>query len=195
MFNVFAHQGNVTIDQFLRWPEEKPYRELIRGSVRQKTMPDAWHSSLQTDISTALNIWSREPRTGRTLTEQRCVLAGDVVLPDVAWWPLATLPTLPDGAISVSPVLAVEILSRDDRYGDVQDKVVLYLSAGVTVVWIVDPRSRNVTVYRPASEPIVLAPPLVLTDDALPGFSLSLEALFASIPPREEPQPRIQPSA
>ena len=56
--------------------------------------------------------------------------------------------TAPEIGVSttVTPVLAVEILSLGSG-GDVLDKVDLYLEAG-TVVWVVEPRTRSLSVYR-----------------------------------------------
>ena len=46
------------------------------------------------------------------------------------------------------PVLAVEILSPSDTHEEIVEKIGEYLEAG-TVVWLVDPDFRNVTVYGP----------------------------------------------
>lgn len=192
---IVSRQEEPTLEEFLRWPEQKPYLEFIRGKVRPKAVPDQFHSLLLARLTAMLHPWS-ESIQGWTLTEQRCVLVvvdelREVVLPDVAWWSIAQLPALAGGPVNVAPTLAVEILSPDDRYGDVQDKVVQYLRAGVAVVWVVDPRSRNATVYRSGTEPDVVSPPGRLHDDALPGLEISLTELFARLP-ADDARPRIQ---
>lgn len=193
---VTTQHDQPTLEEFLKWPDQKPHLEFIRGEVRTKAMPDAYHSCLQTELSTALNLWSRRPRIGWTLTEQRCILEtggeSSTLLPDVAWWSVAQLPFLPDGPVRTPPILAIEILSPDDRYGDIQDKVVLYLEACVAVVWVVDPRSRNVTVYRADRGPQVLSPPSELKSEALPGLIVSLQELFAVLVQDPDQPPRIQ---
>lgn len=185
-----VQREKMTLEQFLHLPEQKPYLEFIHGKVEQKAMPGAFHGILQAELATALVLWSRAGRKGRALTEQRCILkCGDcteIVLPDVAWWSSAQLPDLQDGPLETPPTLAVEILSPEDRYGKVQDKIVTYLAAGVPIVWVVDPRSRNVTVFRPHSAPQVIAPPATLQDEALPELMVSLEELFSALdtPPK-----------
>jgi len=52
-----------------------------------------------------------------------------------------------------APDLAVEVLSPDDRLGEVTQKTQAWLTAGVKLLWIVNPKLRTVTVYR--SEPDV----------------------------------------
>lgn len=44
--------------------------------------------------------------------------------------------------------LAVEIVSSNDRYSDIQAKVALYQSHGVRLIWILDPNHRRVSVYQ-----------------------------------------------
>lgn len=45
------------------------------------------------------------------------------------------------------PDLAIEILSPDDRPGEVAAKVTDYLRSGTRAVWVVDPESRTITVH------------------------------------------------
>ena len=45
--------------------------------------------------------------------------------------------------VTVAPLLCIEILSRDDRMSDMQERVDDYLAMGVCMVWIVDPRRRK----------------------------------------------------
>ena len=47
-----------------------------------------------------------------------------------------------------APDLAVEIVSRHDRYTEVADNVGAWLAAGTRMVLVVDPRQRRVTVSR-----------------------------------------------
>ncbi|MHB2017114.1 MAG: Uma2 family endonuclease [Candidatus Xenobia bacterium] len=183
----------VSFDEFMSWPETRPYREYINGEVRQKAMPNAAHSLTQNAMGTRLEIWDPE---GAVVTEQRCILhAGErsqTVLPDVAWFAQNRFTTNDKGFAIVPPQLAVEILSPDDHYAEVEEKVTVYLDAGVSLVWIVDPIARNVTVHRPVGRPVVVSTDGVLEDPILPGFALSLTELFGKLDrfaPRAEEQP------
>jgi hypothetical protein len=62
---------------------------------------------------------------------------------------------------------------------EVQDKVFLYLATGVRVVWIVDPVARNVTIYRAQLTPELAYQ--ILEEPLLPGFCVSLQALFSKL--------------
>jgi Uma2 family endonuclease len=41
------------------------------------------------------------------------------------------------------PFICIEILSKDDRLSDMQDRVADYLNFGVRYVWVIDPRTRK----------------------------------------------------
>jgi Uma2 family endonuclease len=60
------------------------------------------------------------------------------LIPDVAVW-LSPQPLLPD----TPPLVAIEILSPDDRMPEVKDKLGKYKTWGVAHVWLVDPHSRR----------------------------------------------------
>jgi len=54
------------------------------------------------------------------------------------------------------PTLVVEVVSPSDRMRDVLRRVEQYHRRGVPVVWVVEPDSRSLHVYRPNEFPKVL---------------------------------------
>lgn len=90
-------------------------------------------------------------RLGWVVTESGTILDRDpdtVRGPDVAFYSIARQPTPPDDYFEIAPDLAVEVLSPGDRRGAVRDKIREYIAAGVRLVWLVDPETRTVLVYR-----------------------------------------------
>jgi pimeloyl-ACP methyl ester carboxylesterase len=58
----------------------------------------------------------------------------------------------PEGYLDVAPELAVEVVSPSDRWSEVMDKLAEYFAVGVLMVWLVDPRKRQIHVsHRTAS--------------------------------------------
>ena len=54
----------------------------------------------------------------------------------------------PQGHIlTLPPLLVIEVLSRDDRAEDIQERIDDYLGCGVRFVWVVNPRTRRGWVY------------------------------------------------
>lgn len=87
----------------------------------------------------------------------------------------------PDDATVINgvPVLAVEILSPEDTVEETHEKIDEYLTAGVPLVWIIDPRRRTVTIYRAGQEPeFVNARQELSGEPELPGFRVRVADLF-----------------
>lgn len=83
---------------------------------------------------------------------------------------------IPRGYLAMAPDLAVEILSPDDRPGQILAKVADWLSAGSTLVWVIDPDHRTARVYRSDGTQSLVQP-----EDALDGESV-LPGLIVPLP-------------
>jgi Uma2 family endonuclease len=68
---------------------------------------------------------------------------------------------------AVPPLLAVEVLSRNDRVNTIMRRVAQLLSRGVAMVWVVDPEARDISVCRPGT-----APELVSDGESLGGYGV-----------------------
>lgn len=80
------------------------------------------------------------------------------------------------------PDLAVEILSRDNTKAEMDRKLQEYFEVGVRLVWYVEPRAKQVQVFRSTSELETLSEADNLDGGAvLPGFTVAVAELF--IPP------------
>jgi Uma2 family endonuclease len=79
----------------------------------------------------------------------------------------------------VPPLLAIEVLSPNDRADRVMDKIDDYLRNGVRLVWVINPVSRSVTVYEPGQPYVRLHETQELTGGTiLPGLSCPVLELF-----------------
>ena len=84
------------------------------------------------------------------------------------------------GFLDVAPELIVEILSPDDRWSDLTQKLREYFAIGVRLVWVADPSARTVFAYRSLTDVREFTEKDDLPgDDVLPGFSTPVAALFA----------------
>jgi len=73
----------------------------------------------------------------------------------------------------------VEVVSPSDSQSYVHRKVLHYLDHGVPLVWIVDPETRTVTVYRSRRDVCILGEAEEITGgDVLPGFSCRVGNFF-----------------
>jgi Uma2 family endonuclease len=101
--------------------------------------------------------------------------------PDVAFVRAERIPSGGvKGFFQGAPDLAVEVVSPTDRQSEVAAKVQEWLLAGCSVVWVVDPENRAVTVHRNHSEAVILTTTDTLTGgEVLPDFSMRVAEIFA----------------
>jgi Uma2 family endonuclease len=86
--------------------------------------------------------------------------------------------------LDVAPELVVEILSPDDAWTDVTQKLCEYFGIGVILVWVVDPKGRRVYAFRSITDVREFAGDEELPgNDVLPGFSLRVAEIFEDIDP------------
>jgi Uma2 family endonuclease len=100
--------------------------------------------------------------------------------PDVAFVRKGRVATPPRGYYPGAPDLAVEVVSPDDRSGEVEGKVEDWLGAGTRAVWVVDPASRTVAVHEPGKPARVIRETGILRGGkVLRGFDLPVRDIFA----------------
>jgi len=78
-------------------------------------------------------------------------------IPDIAVF----AETEPDKSVpSQHPLIVIEIISPDDRYSEVLEKLAEYQQWGVAHVWVVDPRKKTLAAYSNGA--LTLVPRLTL---------------------------------
>jgi len=180
----------MTLEQMLALPEDGVERELVRGELREKPMTrrNYRHSTVESLVVWALIDWWKaqpEPRGVVASGEAGFRLHRNPdtgVGIDVAYVSPEVVALTQDVAyFEGPPVLAVEILSPSDMQAGVDEKVELYLGSGVSLVWVINPRFRTVTVHRPGAEPELFNVTHELTAEPhLAGFRVPVAHLFPS---------------
>ncbi|HTD34577.1 MAG TPA: Uma2 family endonuclease [Candidatus Elarobacter sp.] len=166
-------------------PETKPETEWILGRAVRKVSPRRTHSMLQSHVLVALRRWADGRGDAGAEWRFRIAPPGQIrrpLVPDVAYVSNERLRGLDDTDLELPPFapdVAVEIVSPGDRSRYVEHKVGVYLAGGSSLVVVVDPAKRRVTLHD-AQGARTLADREVLTHPALPGFALPLADLFAA---------------
>lgn len=171
--------------------------DLIQGEVIEMPPPTKIHGRVCVNIGFELETWARSYGKGYTASNDSGVVLEEgpdsVVGPDVAYFQDAdTFEDLHPKWGEVAPVLAVEVLSPNDRPGKVNAKVAGYLRGGTKLIWLVDYEERTVTVYRPGRDLVILkATDTILGDTELPGFICKVSEFFRmpGQPPNTSPTP------
>ena len=110
--------------------------------------------------------------------------------PDVSYIRPGRLPNerIPRGDIPLAPDLAIEVVSPNDLYNEVDVKVSEYLDVGVALVWVVNPEARTAIVYRSdGSARRLREGDEIDGGDVLPGFRCRVGDFFP--PAVVDPQP------
>jgi Uma2 family endonuclease len=77
------------------------------------------------------------------------------------------------------PDFVVELSSPTDRVSELRNKMVEYMENGASLGWLIDPVNRQVHVYEPDHEVVILDnPETVSGDPLLRGFKLDLTDLW-----------------
>lgn len=111
------------------------------------------------------------------------ILSNRIRIPDVAYVSFARLPAgkVPEQPVpSLTPDLAVEVLSDSNTRKEMKKKLSEYFDSGTELVWYMDPPSRTVEVYTQPVNPLRLSETDTLTGgDVLPGFEVAVAEIFA----------------
>ncbi len=156
--------------------------ETYDGIVEEKEMAGARHGRVGVRLSATLFNFVDAHNLGVVYGPDTTFKVGeDDRLPDVSFVALDRIPEDgdPEGLWDIAPDLAVEIVSPNDIYQKLMNKVFDYLDAGVKEVWLVSPESKTVAIYYSFTDVKILTESDVLTcEKLLPGFSCSVGDLF-----------------
>ena len=137
------------------------------------------------DIGTDVNNWNRRTKSGRVGDSNTGfhLPNGAIRAPDVSWvakerWESLS-PEQRKPFAQIVPDFVVELMSPSDRRSDAQAKMREYIDNGIRLGWLIDPRKKQVEIYEPGKEPLILHEPQSLAGDpVLPGFALNLTGIW-----------------
>jgi Uma2 family endonuclease len=159
----------MSVEEYLHTTFDGADREYLDGEVVERNMGNKSHGKIQLRLGSILQAF--EQRTGiYVVVEVRQKVTGTRFrIPDVAVFedePEEEVPSTP-------PLVAIEILSPDDRVGYVIPKLKEYRQWGVRHIWLADPDSRKLFTYGDAGLHEV-------TELSLPqhGIALTLADVF-----------------
>ena len=176
----------MTAEELLRLPGIDRRYELLDGELIEHPFFGAQHGVVAMEIATLLavdvgaNHLSEVFATGKGFILRRN--PDTVRAPDASFMARDRLPAgeLPGGYMELAPDLAVEVVSPSDSVREVEDKLGDWLRAGTQQVWVIDPSSRTVRVYRSPEECTELSEGDRLEgNELIPGLSCEVSGLFA----------------
>ena len=188
----------VTPDELLRMPDSSTM-ELVDGQIVEKQL-----SVESTDIEGMFYFRFQTFLLGHPVAKAYTASLGyqcfennptKIRKPDATVVLLDRLKKLPDpnpGFMPIVPDLALKVISPNDTFYDVDEKVQEYLDAGFPLVWVADPKARTISVYPRGGRPVIhTADDEMTAENALPGFRCKVSDFFPSTasPARQPPRP------
>ncbi len=175
----------MTMEEIYDLPDDGRRYELMAGWLICEPVPGARHGRVAAALVELLRGHARRRRLGVVFTAD----AGYVLArhpdtlrgPDVSFVSRERFTRVGDVTTPFPgpPDLAVEVVSPSDRSSDIHAKVGDYLAGGTRLVWVVDPESERITVYRSLLSPRILTGTDRLEgEDVLPGFAVTVAEVF-----------------
>jgi Uma2 family endonuclease len=132
---------------------------------------EVWYWNRQTDLGRAF-----DSSGGYDFTP----LGGGKPAPDVSWIEKSRLDGVKIvGFIPVVPDFVIELRSATDNLKPLQEKMKEYQRLGVKLGLLVDPKSKQVEIYRPGQETEVLKSPASIDcNEIMPSFVLSMSRIW-----------------
>ncbi len=176
----------MTAEELLRLPDDGQRHELVAGELRTMAPSGFEHGRRTARFTGSLSQHVRAHGLGEVLAAETGFLLArtpDLVrAPDVAFVSRERAAAAGEvaGYWPGDPDLAVEVVSPNDSYTEVAEKVATWLAHGTRMVIVVDPRRRTVAVHRPPAQVRHLTVDDTIDDeDVVPGWRMAVRDLFA----------------
>ena len=171
----------MTLDEFLRLPETKPYTELINGELCQKPVGKIRHSRAQRNL---LVLLLRHPMTaaGTSWTElgfrfPRTSL-GNLRVPDFSFFLPPYQPDDEEDYPDRAPDLAAEVRSKGQSMRSQRERLAFLREQGTRCTLLVDPEAQTVEVHD-GERTYVASGTDEVRLEALGRFSFTVSGLWA----------------
>lgn len=178
-----------TAEDLLHLPDSPDGRryELVEGKLYEMPPPGQRHGRVTLRAGMLLETYAQQHQLGRVIAGDPGFLLGrdpdTVRAPDVAFVSYQRLPAdreFPLQYNDIVPEIAIEVVSPSDTERYIREKAQSWLQSGVREVWAVDPATRQLTVYRPGQDSLVLQEGDTLADSTpLPGFTCFVADFFS----------------
>lgn len=138
-----------------------------------------------TEIIYQLQAWNKQKKLGVVFDSSTMfqLPSGAFRSPDAAWIILSRWNGLSQSDKETFPPIVpdfiIELRSSSDSLKELQNKMQEYISNGVKLGWLINPKNKQVEIYRVDGSKEVLDNPSTLSgEDILPGFVLELAEII-----------------
>lgn len=174
----------MTAEELIKLPRGRFRYELVKGELLTMSPAGEGDGAISANLAAELVRHVKANKLGIVYgaeTGFKLESNPDTVLaPDVAFISRERVGEISKKYREGAPDLAVEVISPGESRNRIEKKVGQWLQLGARVVWIVNPQTATVTVYRADGGVKVLSASDELTgDDVVPGFQIPITEIFS----------------
>lgn len=175
---ILPENFSMTLEEFLE--SDVDGYEYVKGELVPMPAPSVEHGLITMNVLRQLDAYVHENQLGIVVCAETSFKVGERVLkPDIAFTAASRIPEALVKTFPAPPELAVEVMSPSDASRRAVQKAFSYLEAGTRIVWILEPESKTVTVYRSETDIKLLTRDNTITgEDVIEGFSCPVLAFF-----------------
>ncbi|MDX2040864.1 MAG: Uma2 family endonuclease [Acidobacteriota bacterium] len=155
--------------------------EIVDGEKEVK-MAGAKHGEICAQVTGELFGYLKANKVGKLYSSNTTFQIGaNERMPDIAFVSAARIPEegTPATKWEIPPDLAIEVISPNDVWEKVNEKVREYFAAGVQQVWLVSQLQQQVMIYDSPTQIRIVTPDEDLTGEVLlPGFKCRVADFF-----------------
>ena len=140
----------LTTEDYRLLPDSGPRYQLVEGELYMSPAPNRYHQVISRNIEFMLLKYLEAHPLGELYHAPFDVYLSehDVFQPDVVFVKKENFGALTDAGVEGTPDFVAEILSPSNAYLDKKPKLRVYARTGVRELWLADPETRVVHVYR-----------------------------------------------
>jgi Uma2 family endonuclease len=181
----------ISLAEYIELYEREGAFEIINGERRPIMPPVAIHVWLIRALFRILDERCRQGDLGELLQEMPYVLTYDSNwvkgsrVPDLMFFAKARwqdyMKNTPDWASKPAilvPDLVVEVVSANDRFSEINEKVRVYEDDKVGLIWIIDPAKKTVDVYEDGKRTALSEKDTLTGGKILPELRVNLKEFF-----------------
>lgn len=188
----------MTLDEYVRLYEQEGAFEIIDGERKPLMPPVAIHGLIVQALFLIIYNFCQKNHLGKVIQEMPYVLSynsnwvkGSRV-PDVMFFAkerwetyIEEIENWPRKPFVIIPDFVIEVVSQNDPYTEVQQKVEIYQGDKVRLIWVVDPMRQKVAVYEGERYLTLGVEETLSGSEVIPGLQISLKDLFATVPDKD----------
>jgi Uma2 family endonuclease len=175
-------------DQFYTFCQANPdlwMERTAKGQIVISPSRDGMTSHRNARLVSSLGRWANQDGTGVVFECSGTFALPNQAIrsPDASWVRRSRLAGLTAEQkkkfLPLCPDFVIELRSPSDHLSDLKKKMEAYIANGTELGWLINPKRREVFVYRPNQAALHLKnPDTVSGDPVLPGFILDLRQIW-----------------